>query len=244
VLNASELQDSYVHQNILEARNLINTALEIDPEYCFAWVSLGWIYWQEAYTGWCESFEDSIMLAENAVDKSLELEPGSGDAWILKGNILILNNQAEAGLEAGKKALELEPGNAEIQMLMAYAYCHIDEFELASEHYRTAMNLCPVCPNWFYLVGGEIELNIGSPDKGIQLIRQSIDVEPDSPLARFYLINALLDRGEDPEARQLAQEIRTLDNSIKGKGLVRMHSQRSDRRKRFQNNLVNMGFEA
>ena len=244
VLNASDLQDSYIHQNILESRIMINAALEIDPGYCFAWVSLGWSYWQEAYTGWCESFKDSILQSEKAVDKALELVPESGDAWILKGNILLINNQAEAGLEACKKAVELEPGNAEIQMLMAYAHCHIDKFELASEYYRTAMKLCPVCPSWYFLVGGEIEQHIGSQENAIKLIRQAIEVEPDSPLARFYLINVLLEQGDEAEARQLAEEIRVLDKSINGKGMVRMHSQNPARREGFQINLVKTGFEA
>jgi hypothetical protein len=49
VTKAYDLSDSYIKSNIFEARRLAETALELDTNYCFAWVTLGWTYWQEAY---------------------------------------------------------------------------------------------------------------------------------------------------------------------------------------------------
>jgi TolB-like protein/predicted Zn-dependent protease len=242
VLTAADLQDTYIRQNILDARAMIKQALKIDPSYCYAWVVLGWTHWQEAYSGWCESFENTIQQAENAVTKALDLEPDNAEAWALKGTIQLMNHESEAGIKCCKKAVELEPGNAEIQALMAFALCSAGNFEEARDHYETTLKLCPVCPNWYLLIGGQIEQSSGNLDRAVEILQQAIEVEPDSPLCRFYLIDTMLEKGDEASARTLADEIRALDKSVTGKGLIQIYNQDKSKRDRFKSNLEKVGF--
>ena len=79
-------------------------------------------------------------------------------------------------------------------------------------------------------------------DKAIETYKVGIESEPDSPLGRFYLIDALTESGLLDEARKVADEIRALDRSIKVSGLIRVI--RSDKReqRRFKANLERVGF--
>ncbi len=242
VLTAVDLQDTYIQQNILDARTMIKQALKLDPDYVNAWVMLGWTHWQEAYSGWCNSFQNAMHHAENAVKKAFDLDPENAEAWALKGTIHLMNHEPEASLNCCRKAVELAPGNTEMQALMAFTFCFIGNFEEATEYYETTLKLCPVPPNWYSLIGAHIKQHSGDPGGAIEILQQAIAVEPDSPLCRFYLMDAMLEKADETGARRLAEEIRALDKSVTGKGLVRCYSQDKSRRDRFQSNLAKMGF--
>ena len=241
VMTAVDLQDTYILQNILDSRAMLQRATEIDPDYGYAWIFLGWTHWQEAYTGWSNSFEESMIKAQVAVDKALELEPDNGEAWALQGTLYIVQQKAEQVIPAIDKALRLEPGNAEIQTLAGFAYNYVGDYEKALQYFDNALRLSPICPNWYYLVGYQAEKGCGNPGRAIELLRQGVAVEVESPLVRFYLASALLDKGDRAGARAVANEIRRLDKHVTGSGVVRSYSQDEVERGRFLQNLESLG---
>jgi tetratricopeptide (TPR) repeat protein len=237
-LTAVDLQDTYIRENILEARVMANEAIILDPAYPFAWIVLGWTHWQEAYSGWCENFEIPLTEAEKANQQARSLNPDYAEAWSQAGLIHMMKHESDKAQAACRRAVELEPGNAEIQALRAFSLTFIGDYGQARKHNLNMLKLCPVLPNWYYLVGGQIEQLSGNHDEAIHAYQQGIDVEPESPLCRFYLIDALMEQGDEPRAKILADEIRALDQSVTGRGLVRTHSQDKTIRDRFQANLA------
>jgi TolB-like protein/Tfp pilus assembly protein PilF len=236
-LVAIDLQDTYIRENILEARVMANEAIKLDPNYPYAWVSLGWTHWQEVYAGWCESLEDSLAEAEKAQQHALKLAPEYSEAWTLGGLIHLMRHESNQALAYCRKAVELEPGNAEIQALMAFCLIYIGDYENARLHEKNMLKLCPVLPNWYYLLGGEIARIQGDFETARRRYQQGIDTEPESPLCRFYLIDVLMEMGDESEARKIAAEIRALDSKVVGRGFVRTISQEKSLRDRFQANL-------
>ena len=236
-LAAIDLQDTYIRENILEARRMAKQAIDLDPDYPYAWVALGWTHWQEVYSGWSDSPEDSLIEAEKAQQKANDLEPQYSEAWSLGGLIHLMRHKPTQALEYCRKAVELEPGNAETQALMAFCLIYVGDYESARQHEQTMQKLCPVLPNWYFLIGGEIAQIQGNFEQAATCFQQGIDVEPNSPLCRFYLIDVMMELGNEPRARAVADEIKALDNEVTGKGLVRTVSQDKAMRKRFQTNL-------
>ena len=236
-LIAADLQDTYVYRNIMESRKLAQEAIRLDPDYAFAWVVLAWTHFQETFAGWCESFEESIAAADEANRKALEIDPDYGEAWSQAGTIATMKQEPDAALEACRKAVEIEPGNAEIQTLMAMALQFAGAYDEARKHCREVTRLCPMQPNWYYLFPGHIEMQTGNPQKAISIYRQGVEVEAESPLCRFYLVDALFAQGDEATARIYADEIRALDESVKGRGLVRSYSADQNLRQRLRANL-------
>jgi len=87
-------------------------------------------------------------------------------------------------------------------------------------------------------MSGGIEKKCGSLDLAIENFQQGIEVEPDAPLCRFLMIDALMEKGGESRAQQLADEIRTLDKSMTGKGIVHCNSFDAGERQRFHDNLA------
>ena len=239
VLTAIDLQDTYIRKNIVEARSMAQQAIELDPDYGYAWICLAWTQWQEVYSGWSDSVDESMKEATRANQRALELNPEYSEAWTQAGAIHMMNHEADQAVECCRKGVMLEPGNAETQALTAYAYIFIGEYELAREHIRQMEKLCPVLPNWYYAIAGQVEQYRGNLVEAVQIMQQGIEVEPDSPLCRFYLIHALMELGDEAGARRCANEIRSLDRDVVGRGFVRSQSIDPAIRKRFQRNLEN-----
>ena len=148
-----------------------------------------------------------------------------------------MRHKPTQALEYCRKAVELEPGNAEIQALMAFCLIYVGDYESAHQHEQTMLKLCPVLPNWYYLLGGAIAQIQGDYETAAHCYQQGIDVEPDSPLCRFYLIDVMMEQGNETRARELADEISALDRQVKGRGMVRTLSQDKALRERFRANL-------
>jgi len=236
-LTAVDLADTYIRQNILDARAMAKQALELDPDYSYAWVMLAWTYWQDIYSG-CESWEKNLAEAEKAVQHALDMNPEDAAALNQSGVNYLMRHDADRALEYCRRAVELEPGNAEFQGLMAYVYAFIGNFELARVHEQNMRGLCPIMPNWYYLVSGQIEQCDGDLEQAIAIYQRGVAVEPDSSLCRFYLVDALMQKGDVASAQNLADEIRALDAGVNGSGLVRSLSLDVTLRDAFHSNLA------
>ncbi|MBT8437837.1 MAG: tetratricopeptide repeat protein, partial [Gammaproteobacteria bacterium] len=238
VMTAADLQDTHIRQHILDGRAMAEQAIELDPNYAYAWVTLGWSYWQEAYNGWSDQIDQPIEQADKANLQAMSLDPDYGEVWSLAGMIHQMKHEAAESIDACRKAVELEPGSAEVHALTAWAYIVNGEYEQARQYDHNIRILCPIRPAWYYLVSGGIEQRSGNLEKAIEIYQQSLEVEPDSPLGRFYLIDAMMEIGDEAGARKLANEIRALDNSVNGRGLVHTFSYDASQRQRFHDNLA------
>ena len=78
-------------------------------------------------------------------------------------------------------------------------------------------------------------------DKAIETYRQALEVEPDSPLCRYYLVNLLQKTGDVESARGMAEEIKSLDPNADASGLARSTWLDTDRRSEFEQNLARFG---
>ncbi len=240
-LAATDLQDSYIKANVMEARRLAKNALQLDSAYAYAWIILGWTHWQEIFCGWSDSVEHSLAEADRAAQTALELDPDNAEVWALSGMINVMRHQSEAAIEACRRAVELEPGNAEAHALLACALCPAGLYEKARVNYETSLKLCPIYPGWYLLAGGVIDLLSGEIQQAIAKFQRGVEIVPSSPLCRFYLVDALMEAGEQERAEAVGREITALDGSFGFSGLVRAHSYDAAERERFRHNLHRAG---
>jgi tetratricopeptide (TPR) repeat protein len=136
----------------------------------------------------------------------------------------------------------MSPGNAEVQALMAYVLNYAGQIEKALPYHETSIRLCPICPNWFLMIGGFIYQHFGDINKAIETYQKAVDIEPESPLCRLYLMDSLVEAERLNDATKCAEDIRNLDNSFQVSGLILSYSHNKIERKRFQFNLEKMGF--
>ena len=239
---ADDLLDEYKRENLVEARRMIEEAIESDPNYCSAWVVKGWMHWEEAYCGWSDDFDTSLKEAEKASIQALAIDSENAEAWSLASLVHMINGEPSASIEAGRKAAELAPGNAEVQSILSVALFHGGQIDDAWIAYEKSLKLSPIYPANYLLTGGDVCLHRGHIDDAIEIYQRCVDLEPGSPLGRIFLVNALLEAGEETKARIVSDEIRTIDKTFRIVGVVREFSHDKKTRDRIKANLESMGF--
>ncbi len=157
------------------ARNAVNRALEIAPDFGYAWVRLGELEFGfgrtkaalaalekaealsaknaqlHALRGFVLLANDEQAGAEQAFNTSIELDGNLGNAWLGRGLLLIQRGNKQEGRLALQTAAVLEPQRALLRSYLGKAYSHERLNDLALRDLERAQDLDPNDPTaWLY----------------------------------------------------------------------------------------------
>ena len=203
--------DRHIREDGLEARQLAEDALQIDPHYAHAWVTLGWTHWQEAYWGWSESSELSLERAFEAAQKALKLNATHPDAYAVLGKVHLLRAEHDKAVELAEMAVSLAPSHAEAHAQWAYALNALNKPKEAMQPIKRAMRLCPIYPTWYLAVLANAYRLMGEQDLAVNTLKKAVEQEPDSALASVWLANILADAELLDEAKAAAEKVLSID---------------------------------
>ena len=141
-----------------------------------------------------------IDEARGAIDESVRLEPGNGDATALQSVMALANNDRAQALALARRATASAP-NAPIPH-MALSYAHQAQFDLkrALESVREALEIDSTnALAWARLA--ELELSLGEFDKGLEAANEATRLKPRLARTQTVLGFSYLTRIEIDEAR-------------------------------------------
>jgi adenylate cyclase len=243
LLRADELQNHHIKEDNLQARRLVEEALEIDPSYACAWTELGWTHYADAYFGWTESRENSEDSALEAAEKALELEEDYPNALALLGLVNEIKGDHGRAVELTERAATLAPSHSENTALFARVLTFAGKPDQAIEMFNRAIRLSPIYPAW-YLVGLGICYYLENElDSAIDTLQRAIAMEPASSLPRFYLTSAFIEAELIEDAKYVAQEIMRIERNLSVKMLRKGVAQFKDTQtsEKFIENLIKAG---
>jgi TolB-like protein/Tfp pilus assembly protein PilF len=165
----------------LQARQLIEKALQLDPSYAIAWVMLGWIHQQyvdvASLASDAASEETSLEAMLDCAHKALAADPGCADAYSLLAMYHLELKEFDQALEMAEKSIALAPNNAinlgEASMVMNKTGNPRRALELK----KRAMRVCPMYRPGFLRGLGLSYYLLGQFDSAISAFRESIDRE-------------------------------------------------------------------
>jgi len=207
-IRATELFMRFNSTDFLEARKLAERAVEIDPNYTYAWATMGFTYWWDArlgYTGNSEAkFDKANELAKHALFLDENLSWAIGLACMVAGNL----GRYDEGVTIAKRGFELYPGNADLRAFLAFALSLAGEYLEAIGHFRAAMSLNPFYPNWYRNGLARALLPIEEYDDAMVLVEEILSIEPgflQAWLQKSYIFHRL---GRIDDAERTLAEIR------------------------------------
>jgi adenylate cyclase len=215
VVKGSYLFIRFTKEENSMARNYFRRAVELDPEYAFAWTMLAWSNLMDARQGWSESAKEKFILATNQTKKALSLDPNLSDTQSLVGSLLMLKGDYKKAIDALKRAVALSPSNATGHALLSWALQYVGRFDEAVAQAQQAVRLHPNCPAFFlYHLGNALRM-AGRFEESLtvyeQLYQRSKNKEYSPIISNLLLaeVNAELDRVE--KAKSYAREVLRLD---------------------------------
>ena len=192
-------------ENNAEVRRYWEKALALDPNSAPLNALLGFIHFADARFGWSDDRAASIAKAETHVQRALEIDPDSPDAYRAAAGILLFRSRFDEAAEAARKAVRLGPNLPDVLVFSSYALTcsgHAAEAVVLSER---AMTLSPTYPpNYLGQLGNTYRL-AGRPDDALKAFQAYHALRPGFGLVDIVMVYAQAGRLE--EARKTAAEL-------------------------------------
>jgi len=194
------------------AIELIEHALELDPNYATAWVMRGWLHFNEADVG--SGMRDSVVFdrAQEAAfrcgHRALELDPNCADAYGMLALTHLNAGEFDEAIKMSETAVALAPGNAEnIGSVAAAVMTKSGRPERSVELVKKAMRLCPFYRPGFLRALGMAYRMCGRLEEAVTCYRESLKRESGYLAPYVNLASTLGELGWEEEARDTARDV-------------------------------------
>ena len=185
-----------------EALELLEKALETDPEYPLALALAGWCWAQRSVYNWTEDIETARAKALSHAERAANLS--SDDPLILGvlGAVHTFARNYGAARVLLERAIQLDPNAAWALSRLGWLETYADRPELAKEHFQRAMRLSPLDPmNFNNLVGLASSYQVAGDDNAAaDLFLRALQERPNAHWIHRNLCAALLGAGREDEA--------------------------------------------
>jgi tetratricopeptide (TPR) repeat protein len=138
-------------ENLFEGHRLTEKAIELDPNYGFAWAVLAAAHTLEAAFGYSESPAESLKQALECNEKSLKLDPTLACSTGNRGQIYLMQGKIDEAITLGEKAIAMAPNMSITYALLSGTMLYAGRFEESIALREKSMRLDPFYPA-IYLV--------------------------------------------------------------------------------------------
>ncbi|MFA9615065.1 MAG: tetratricopeptide repeat protein, partial [Deltaproteobacteria bacterium] len=208
----------YTKEDNAQARKLLEKAVALDPNYAWAWQSIGWSHYRDGRFGWSDTPDQSLTRAEELAQKALTMDDSNAMAYALLSNVYMARKQHEKAIAYGEKALALAPNFADITATIGLTFMYSGRPEEAIELVKKAMRLSPYYPGWYLPVLGLAYRLTGQYEEAIAAMEKWPPRSPHSMLPHMILAFTYVEAGREEDAHAAVAEVlkRNPKASIKG----------------------------
>jgi len=207
VLEANENVARFNQESNTLARQLAKEAIDLDPEYAFAYTILGKTYMFDVWLGTTRSPKQSIAQAIKLAQKSIAIDESLGRARGLLGFLYTMTGQNEKGIMEAESAITLEPNSDLAHQYLGLALRFGGRPNEAIPVIKKAIRLNPSAPGTYLFNLGLSYLFSGQYEKAIGECKKATTREPNNLGAQIALTVAYGLSGRDEEARATASEV-------------------------------------
>ena len=217
-LRGLKLLRIYTKEDNAQSRKLLEKAVELDPNYAWAWQTIGWTHYRDGRFGWSNTPTQSLALAEELAQKALSMDDSNPMAYALLSNVYMAKKQHEQAIHYGEKALDLAPNFADITATIGLTFMYSGRPEKAIELVKKAMRLSPYYPAWYLPVLGLAYRLTGQYEESIAAMEKWPPRSPHSMLPHMILAFTYVEAGREEDAHAAVAEVlkRNPKASIKG----------------------------
>jgi adenylate cyclase len=192
-----------------EARRLFVKALDLDPDYAWAYVGLSWAHlqsWQFVWNTDPRGLERARELAERAIALDETLAHGHS----LLGQIHLWRKEHDLAFAHAERAIALAPNDADGYETLAEVLGWAGRPEESLTAIRRAMRLNPRYPFFYLWTLGHGYYLTGRTADAVDAFTRVVQQNPDFLPAHAYLAVLFTETGRAQEARQAWDTTRRL----------------------------------
>ncbi len=217
--------NQYRKEANVQARQLLEKAIELDPQYAAAYAWLGWTYHLGFFFRWdkdpAQSQERSLELAQRAValDNSLSVTH-----WSLS-NAYLFKRQHQQAITEIERAIALNPSNTVLHLALGFALVFAGNPEEAIGWMERGMRLDPRNPVFYLQNLGWAYRSAGRYEEAIAPLKRVLSLTPAFIPSRVNLAVCYVELGREEEARAEAAEVLRLNPGFSVEDVWRKENQ-------------------
>lgn len=180
----------------LKARQLLEEAIALDPNYAFGYALLGWTYSLDVTFGWSESPKVSLEKAFGLGQKAISLDDRQETAHRLLGSVYLMTRQPDKAMAEYERSIVVAPNSSYAFDGMGGLLCAMGRFREAIKSLETAIHLNPFPPASFFLNLGRACIYTGRTNEAIEVAKKAINLDAGIAEAHFVLGDAFIAAGK------------------------------------------------
>jgi tetratricopeptide (TPR) repeat protein len=207
-----ELKHTLTEESNIEAAEVLNKAIALDPDFARAYVALAWTHLNLAIYSWTDDPTGSMDEFAASARRAVTLDDADAEAHLALGFALLYHDQQiESGNKEIERALALGPSNADVHAIAAWGRSTKIGTEQAKKDIalvKRAMRLNPHFPEWYLIALSYAAYHGHEYDEAIRAAKQMVNHTLESYL---YLALSLAELGQASEAAPYAEDLLRLD---------------------------------
>jgi adenylate cyclase len=210
----------------LEAKSLLERAIELDPEFGPAYAALAAV-WVGAWLGHWTRDEGTPERAAALADRSLELDDSHVPSLVWAVNAYDLVGRNEDALATAQRAVALGPGSAGAHMVLARTLRSAGREREAEREFQEALRLNPLDPLVCLFVGTALFLS-QDYDRALAVLRRGASATPEFIGLHGLLAVTYAEIGRMDEARAAVAEMLRINPEFSVEELASRNLERLD----------------
>jgi serine/threonine protein kinase/Tfp pilus assembly protein PilF len=182
-------------EGMTRAIEYFRQAIKLDPKFALAYARISETYGSMPAYPYL-SPKEAFPEAKAAAQKALELDPTLPEAHTFLAYSLVIYDWNWPDAERSfKRAIELDPNNAAAHFRYGHIYlAPVGRYDEANAEIKRGLDLEPLDINmggtlgWGYLITGQ-------KDKALEQARKTYDLDPNHPIARWFLNQVSIELG-------------------------------------------------
>ena len=196
-----------------QVKQLMTRALELDPEYAFAWAMYAGFHIHVADSSNLTAAErrEALELVREYAEKALELDPTAAKSYSHLGLYHLNKQEYDEAEQCAQKAAELAVNQANDLAIAAMINNKCGKPERALKQIQKAMRLSPVHPMWLLTAFGQILRILERFDESINVFLEMTQRDPEHIEGHIGLAQVLGQLDRIDEAKKAATEVLRID---------------------------------
>jgi DNA-binding NtrC family response regulator/TolB-like protein len=217
VLRAFTLLYRLSRDEFLQAGELLAKAIAFDPGFAAAYTWRAWWYLWKFGQGWMSDPASEIPEASRLAQAALDRDPDDALALAICAHLAsFFHKDYDRALQLFERSLALNPNSQQAWGLSGITLCYVGEAKAALDREAYALRLSPFDPLSFYFTGisGLAAMLCGKYEEALAFGLKSRRENPRWSVNLRFLAATLVHLGRLEEARQMAREFLTIDQSF------------------------------
>jgi TolB-like protein/Flp pilus assembly protein TadD len=189
----------------IQARQMFEKAIELDPQYAGAYAGLGFTYFMEWFSQWSAD-PQNLARAEEMLQKATVLDESLPRAHAALGMVKLWQKQYAQATAAMERAIALDPNSAVGYSNLSSVLMSVGRAEEAIEAAKKAVRLDPRQFQHLNAVG-QAYVNARRYEEAIAVLKQVLVYNPSLWFAYWGLAVSYSELGREEEARAAGAEM-------------------------------------